>query len=124
MDLYGLDLQGALVTLSACETGRQRMLGGDLFGLSRAFFCGGASALVASLWPVSDISTAHMMEGFYTYMTRGETAAAALRKAQLDLYRMQTLENGHSVKPYAHPFYWAPFYLSGASEVRLQERRL
>jgi CHAT domain-containing protein len=119
MDLYTLRLNGALVTLSGCETGRHRLLGGDLVGLSRGFFCAGASTLVVSLWPVDDVSTALLMEWFYSYLAAGETAISALRQAQLALYTMQAEGDGQQVQPYAHPFYWASFCLLGAPDMRL-----
>lgn len=119
MDLYTLRLNGALVTLSACETGRHRLRGGDLFGLSRGFFCAGASALVVSLWPVGDVPTALLMERFYGLMAAGETAASALRLAQEDLRNFEREDRQRRVHPYAHPFYWAPFCLLGAPEVMM-----
>jgi CHAT domain-containing protein len=117
MDLYSLRLNGALVTLSGCETGRHRLLGGDLLGLSRGFFYAGASALVVSLWPVDDMSTAILMERFYTHLVAGMAAASALRQAQVELYRLEVERDGQWLRPYAHPFYWAPFCLLGAPGV-------
>ncbi len=111
-DLYTLQLNGALVTLSGCETGLHRLLGGDLLGLSRGFFCAGASALVVSLWPVDDVSTAILMQEFYSHLIAGETAISALRRAQLALCTSQ--DSLHT-----HPFYWASFCLLGAPNVRL-----
>ncbi|MDQ6834158.1 MAG: CHAT domain-containing tetratricopeptide repeat protein, partial [Chloroflexota bacterium] len=64
-DVFNLSLDGALVTLSACETGRGVVIGGDeLIGLSRGFLYAGAATLVQSLWRVEDGSTARMMEQF------------------------------------------------------------
>lgn len=120
MDLYTLRLNGALVTLSACETGRHHLRGGDLFGLSRGFFCAGAAALVVSLWPASDISTALLMEWFYTRLAEGASAAAALQGAQQDLRNFEEKRGGQRICPYAHPFHWAPFCLLGAPDVRLE----
>lgn len=119
MDLYTLRLQGALVTLSACETGRHRLLGGDLVGLSRGFLYAGASALVVSLWHVNDVSTTLLMEQFYNRMAAGEAAIPALRQAQHSLRHHQEERENQRVQPYAHPFYWAPFCLLGAPEVSL-----
>jgi CHAT domain-containing protein len=123
MDLYTLRLNGALVTLSGCETGRHRLRGGDLLGLSRGFFCAGASALVVSLWPVGDVSTAMLMERFYAHLSAGKTAASALKEAQWDLCNFEEKRNGQRARPYAHPFYWAPFCLLGAPDVRLMEEQ-
>jgi CHAT domain-containing protein len=119
MDLYTLRLNGPLVTLSGCETGRHRLLGGDLLGLSRGFFYAGASALVVSLWPVDDVSTAMLMGRFYSHLVAGETAASALRLAQLALCTMQAAGDGQQAQLYTHPFYWASFCLLGAPDVGL-----
>ncbi len=65
-DVFNLALDGALVTLSACETGRSVVTGGDeLIGLARGFLYAGAATLVQSLWRVEDGSTARLMERFY-----------------------------------------------------------
>jgi CHAT domain-containing protein len=105
-DIFNLDLRGALVVLSACETGRSVVAGGDeLIGLSRGFLHAGASTLVQSLWRVEDRSTARLMAGFYAALKHGASTAAALRRAQRDL-----LEDGIGD---GHPYYWAPFQLIG-----------
>jgi CHAT domain-containing protein len=102
-DVFNLGLEGALVTLSACETGRSVVTGGDeLIGLARGFLYAGASSLVQSLWRVEDGSTARLMTGFYGRLRQGACAGAALRQAQLEL-----LEEG------LPPYVWAPFQLVG-----------
>lgn len=102
-DVLSLDLGGALVTLSACETARNRILAGDeILGLARGFLGAGAATLVASLWLVQDETTSQMMEGWYAGLSAGGGRAAALRDAQL------ALKERHP-----HPFYWAPFVLIG-----------
>ncbi len=105
-DIFGLNLGGALVTLSACETGRSVVAGGDeLIGLSRGFLHAGAATLVQSMWRVDDGSTASLMGHFYRSLRAGRTKGAALREAQLAL-----LESGAS-----HPFLWAGFQMIGDS---------
>jgi len=102
-DVLGLDLAGALVTLSACESGRNEVYAGDeLIGLTRAFLGAGTATLVASLWLVQDETTAELMEKWYEYLREGVGRAAALREAQLALK-----DN------FPHPYYWAPFVLMG-----------
>jgi CHAT domain-containing protein len=103
-DVFNLPLEGALVTLSACETGRSVVRGGDeLIGLSRGFFYAGASTLVQSLWRVEDESAARLMEQFYRALRGGASPGAALREAQRAF-----LDDGR-----LHPFLWAPFQLAG-----------
>ena len=58
-------LDAHLVTLSACDTALGREMGGEgLLGLTRAFQFAGAQSVLASLWNVSDVSTAALMKGF------------------------------------------------------------
>jgi CHAT domain-containing protein len=92
--------------LSACETavGVSRRYEG-LYGLARAFLFAGARSVGASLWQVSDASTARLMGAFYREYARGVGKAEALRRAQLALLRD---------KRYADPYYWSCFVLMGA----------
>src|SRR3712207_3725366 len=67
-DVLRLDLDGALVTLSACESARNQVLTGDeLVGLVRGFLGAGSAALVASLWLVQDETTTWLMEKWYAH---------------------------------------------------------
>jgi CHAT domain-containing protein len=80
-------------------------------GLTRAFLAAGASGVIASLWPVSDASTAALMQEFYRLLWDEEeprTAAEALREARLAL--MQNPE-------WEHPYFWAPFVLVGTERM-------
>lgn len=102
-DIYNLELDASLVTLSACETGLGRDAGGDdLVGLVRGFLYAGARSLVVSLWMVDDEATTRLMTGFYNHWLAGSPKAQALRQAQLDL--MQEVQ---------HPYFWAPLVLVG-----------
>jgi CHAT domain-containing protein len=92
-DLLGLELNPALVTLSACRTGiQQRRPGDELLGLARALLYAGTPAAMLTLWSVEDLSTRVLMERFYTELVgvrdgndsgmRDPTLADALRLAQ------------------------------------------
>jgi CHAT domain-containing protein len=99
-----------LVTLSACETGRAVIGGGDeLVGLARAFLYAGAAGLLVSQWRVDDASTAALMTRFYGALRSGAGRAEALRTAQCAFLSQGPPENGHQ-----HPFFWAGFQLIGA----------
>ena len=112
-DIFNLRLNASLVTLSACQTGRNVNSGGDeLLGLMRAFLYAGAASLVLSLWPVEDRSTARLMEAFYAGLADGRSKAAALRQAQLQFIHQQAGKE-HLSELYAHPYFWAPFFLVG-----------
>ncbi len=113
LDIFNLRLHASLVTLSACQTGRSVIGGGDeLLGLMRAFLCAGAASLVLSLWAVEDRSTAQLMETFYRKMAAGWSKGSAIRHAQLQLLRGQEGDGGAD---YRHPYFWAPFFLVGDS---------
>jgi CHAT domain-containing protein/tetratricopeptide (TPR) repeat protein len=108
LDIFNLRLRSALVTLSACQSGRSVVGGGDeLLGLMRSFLAAGASALVSTLWAVEDRSTAQLMANFYSYLSLGQRKGAALRQAQLDLM------HDAQESAYSHPYFWAPFFLVG-----------
>lgn len=107
-DVFNLELDAALVTLSACQSGASVVGGGDeLVGLSRAFLYAGATSLLMSLWRVEDQATAQLMDGFYQNILAGQRSAAALRQAQLNLL------NSDEGSCYRHPYFWAPFFLVG-----------
>src|SRR3712207_403339 len=102
-DVMGLDLPGALVALSACESGRSEVIGGDeILGLTRAFLGTGAATLVVSLRLVEDYTRPGLMARGKDRLRSGEVPAAALRAAQLEV------KDRHD-----HPYYWAPFVLVG-----------
>jgi|DewCreStandDraft_1066081.scaffolds.fasta_scaffold01307_15 tetratricopeptide (TPR) repeat protein len=103
-DIFNLTLRAELVVLSACETGMNAIFPGDeLFGLMRGFLYAGVPSLLASLWTVSDRSTATFMRYFYAGWQQGLSKRAALRNAHLAVRAR-----------YEHPYYWAPFVLIGA----------
>jgi len=125
-----------LLTLSACNTAVGD--GAEVEGFGTLAQRQGAKAVVASLWPVADASTSRLMQEFYRIRERsaGMTKLEALRHAQLELLRgedhveadAQQPDRGVSPNaavpgtarfpidknvPYAHPYYWAPFFLMG-----------
>jgi CHAT domain-containing protein len=101
--IEALSLQAATVVLSGCDTGLADQSAGDeRVGLVRAFLLAGASRVVASQWTVDDEITSHFMGHFYGALRAGQTPAAALRLAQLELKQH-----------HPHPFYWAAFTLHG-----------
>jgi CHAT domain-containing protein/tetratricopeptide (TPR) repeat protein len=83
-DIMGSGLHAQVVVLSGCATGDGSTLRGEgVLGLTYGFLANGSGAVVASLWPVEDASTARLMNEFYkSYRVTGN-AAEALRAAQL-----------------------------------------
>ena len=94
-----------LLVLSACETAR-----GDsraALGLAGMAVKAGARTTLATLWTVSDESTALTMNRFYENLTQSQVKAnkaRALRQAQLNLINSRRFK---------HPYYWSPFIMLG-----------
>jgi CHAT domain-containing protein/Tfp pilus assembly protein PilF len=104
--LESVRLDADLVTLSACDTALGKEMGGEgLVGVTRAFQFAGARSVLASLWSISDVSTARFMKRFYGYLRGGRTKDEALRAAQIDQIREKSASS--------HPFHWAAFELFG-----------
>jgi tetratricopeptide (TPR) repeat protein len=104
-------LEAQLVMLSSCESaGGTQHLGEGVAGLSTAFLAAGVPAVVATLWPVDDRTTAELALRFYDHLSKGARADDALQKAQLEIRAMPAT---------AHPFYWSGFVLVGDGAVRL-----
>ena len=136
-----LNLNGVeMLTLSACQTGvgddNSSRHGVEVEGLGAIAQQSGAKSVLATLWPVADGSTALLMSTLYKeHKVDHLDKADALRQAQLTLLKgsAQADPNAKSVrglarvsiaqapvtfkpdpgKPFAHPFYWAPFILMG-----------
>jgi len=102
-EVMDLNLKARLVILSACETNRGQLTGGDeIAGLTRAFLQAGAENVVSSLWKVSDESTALLMESLHAHLRAGEATPVALRHAELQVRRK-----------FPQPFFWAAFVDTG-----------
>lgn len=107
-DLFNLQLQLDLVTLSACETGIGILQKGEgVISLARGFAYAGAKSMVTSLWTANDLSTAEIMTDFYSHLKKGKRKDEALRMAKLNFLDQKAL---------AHPHYWATFIPIGDME--------
>ncbi|MCG6186787.1 CHAT domain-containing protein [Maribellus maritimus] len=106
-EIYNLQFDAELITLSACETGLGKIAEGEgMLGFSRAFLYSGAKNLLLSLWKVDDTSTSEMMVPFYDgIIERAMNISESLHAAKLKLVKNSR---------YSHPYYWAPFVLIGS----------
>jgi len=128
-EILAMDLQADLAILSACDTGRGRITGDGVVGLSRALITAGVPSVMVSLWAVNDDSTSILMQRFYEFLATGElTKVEALRQAQLSLLYAEDVETrleavragaeptfreGFEPVGDRHPYHWAPFVLIG-----------
>jgi CHAT domain-containing protein len=106
-EIYNLELNANLVTLSACQTGLGKISKGEgVIGLSRALVYAGARNVIVSFWSVADESTSELMKDFYRQLLENSSHGYSkdLRKAKLNLMRSEK---------YNAPYYWAPFILIG-----------
>jgi CHAT domain-containing protein/tetratricopeptide (TPR) repeat protein len=112
-ELQGLDLGGASVVLSACDSGRHTLSGADeLQGFIHAFLVAGARELALSLWPVHDRTTAELMAEVYDrWYGVGEGGGGVCSG---DLARALAMAQDALRSRVAHPAAWAPFVAIGA----------
>ncbi|NEQ25661.1 MAG: CHAT domain-containing protein, partial [Microcoleus sp. SIO2G3] len=105
-EILNLNLKADLVVLSACDTGRGRITGDGVIGLSRSLLLAGASSVVVSLWAVPDDATAALMVEFYRQREQQPNKAQALRQAMLTLIDQPQ---------FANPRDWSAFFLIGST---------
>ena len=103
-EILNLKLSATLVVLSACNTGRGKITGDGVIGLSRSFMSAGVPSVVVSLWQVPDAPTSALMIAFYQNLLQKMDKAQALRQAMLT-----------TLKVYPNPQDWAGFMLVGRS---------
>ncbi|WP_293336559.1 tetratricopeptide repeat protein [Microcoleus sp. CAWBG58] len=105
VDILQLKLDSELVVLSACSTGRGKITGDGVIGLSRCFILAGVPSIIVSLWNMGVISAKLLMTEFYQNLARGGDRAAALRCAMLT-----------TKARFPSPIAWAAFTLIGETE--------
>jgi CHAT domain-containing protein/lipopolysaccharide biosynthesis regulator YciM len=104
-EILNLNLNAELVVLSACKTGKGRITGDGVIGLSRSLILAGVPSVIVSLWNVPDVATAPLMKEFYQQIQRNPDKAQALRQAMLI-----------TMKQNPNPINWAAFTLIGEAE--------
>jgi CHAT domain-containing protein len=110
LEVLRMRIPADLAVLSACDTGRGKVVQGEgIVGLTRAFMYAGAPRVLCSLWPVDDRATGALMVRFYELWNPRDgrpsvPVAEALRRAQ---------EHVRSTEGWAHPRCWAAWVLWG-----------
>ncbi len=107
-DVFSLQLNADLVSLSACNTGRGAQVKGEgVAGLTRAFMYAGTPAVAVTLWSIESESAKELNVGMYRCLSQKYGRAAALQHIKLALLR------GEKGKQYCDPFFWAPLVVFG-----------
>ena len=123
------------VTLGACESGLGRtIITAEYLGLPIAFFAAGVRHVISSLWQVNQLTAAILLSHHYKLLRDGpHTVTSALNEAQRVIMRMPQDQVLSWIKtnlpdrlkrwepivrqmenpPFAHPYYWAGFYVAG-----------
>jgi CHAT domain-containing protein len=104
-EILDMKLNAELVVLSGCDTGRGRITGDGIIGLSRSLISAGVPSVVVSLWQVPDAPTASLMTNFYQNLQKNPDKAQALRQAMLT-----------TMKQHPNPRDWAAFTLIGEAQ--------
>ncbi|HKY32332.1 MAG TPA: CHAT domain-containing protein [Candidatus Polarisedimenticolia bacterium] len=90
-EIARLDLDGALVALSGCQSATGPAIEGEgLLSLARSFFEAGAVAVVGNLWPARDDEAGEAFAALYRRLAEGVPLAEALRRAQEERWREGT----------------------------------
>ncbi|MBK7658029.1 MAG: CHAT domain-containing protein [Betaproteobacteria bacterium] len=109
-DVLTMKLAADWVVLSACNTASDDGRAQEAYsGLARAFFFAGARAVLATHWAVETISARELVTRTFRHQAANAAAprAESVRQAQLELIE------GKAGPGFGHPFYWAPYALSG-----------
>ncbi|MEM8810863.1 MAG: CHAT domain-containing protein, partial [Cyanobacteria bacterium P01_G01_bin.38] len=101
-EILNLPLVARMVVLSACNTGRGKITGDGVVGLSRSFLTAGVESVIVSLWEVPDEATTLLMTEFYRQLQQQPNRAIALQQAMLT-----------TRDRYPQPSNWAAFALFG-----------
>jgi CHAT domain-containing protein len=104
-EIVDMNLLAELVVLSACDTGRGRITGDGVIGLSRSLIMAGVPSVLVSLWAVDDAATTELMQEFYKQWQQNPDKAQALRQAMLI-----------TMQKHPDPRLWAAFTLIGESK--------
>lgn len=87
-EIVQMPAKDAVVVLAGCATGWGTLLAGEgMLSLARAFQRAGATAVVASLWPIEDERSADFFERFYGELGQGKSVSQALNLVQASMKR-------------------------------------
>lgn len=95
-ELFSLELNAELVTLSACNSGVGKLYAGEgVMSIAKGFAYSGAPNMIMTLWPVSDQATEAIMRYFYQSLKEGMPKHKALQKAKLDFIEEYRIGRSH-----------------------------
>ena len=114
LEILGMPLSADVAVLSACETGRGKVVDGEgISGLTRAFMYAGVPRVVCSLWKVDDEATRALMVKFYELWGSPTKSATGARPMGVSEALQKAQAHVRSQERWTHPFYWAAWVVWG-----------
>lgn len=127
-DVFGLTLNANFVTLSACKTGRGKLIKGEgIRGLTHAFMYAGTPAIAVTLWEVYSPSAKNLSIGIFKHLRQPQRIVKSSQQKELKLpnnlaeaLRQTKLAmlSGKGKAYESHPYFWAPFVIWGDGAIR------
>lgn len=102
-NLFDVNINADLVTLSGCQTAAPGLYYGESFSLAAAFGLAGSKHILATLWSVSDVVSKIFMNEFYNMLAKKQDIFIAYKNAADKVYEIT--EN---------PAHWGAFVLISA----------
>lgn len=120
-EILGLRLNADMVVLSACNTAAANGAGSEaISGLGAAFFYAGAKSILVTGWPVETTSAKLLTTTMFGHFAGNNQVSPmqALQKSSVSLIKKGSFKDksGAEVFAYAHPIFWAPFFVVGDSQ--------
>lgn len=117
-EIKQMQLNSALVVLSACETGYGKYERGEgVLSVGNSFFYAGSRSLITTLWQLNDQTAPPIILDFYAQLQSDLPKDQALRKAKLAF-----LDNNPTIA--AHPAFWACFVQVGDYSPLIMSERI
>lgn len=109
-EIAGMYIPVDLVFLSSCRSGSGlRYPGEGVLSLAQPFLVAGSNSVIVSYWNVDDRCAVELVGEFYARLHQGYAKSRALATAQRTLLRGER-------ELFQHPYFWAPFVLTGLSD--------
>lgn len=110
-------IKSPMVVISACNSGTGTLYHGEgVMSLARSFILAGASSVIRTSWEVNDETSAAIISGFYSYLSKGKAKDEAMRMAKLDYIKTNP-------PVYTNPYYWAAYEVLGDNSPVISNNR-
>jgi CHAT domain-containing protein len=117
-EIKQMQLNSALVVLSACETGYGKYEHGEgVLSVGNSFMYAGSRSLITTLWQLNDQTAPPVILDFYAQLQTKVDKDEALRKSKLAF-----LDNNNTLA--SHPAFWACFVQVGDYSPLIMSERI